>query len=79
MATPFEHAARRDDGGHYITAGTAVAFVGLVGILVALYATLTDAPTGFIDRQGMAIFSVLFLAVGGWMRNVGASLAVSKR
>ena len=60
-----------DDNGHYATAGGAVLFVGCVGLLVAAYATLTDAPTGFIDRPAMAVMSAVFALAGSWMLHIG--------
>ena len=60
-----------DDYGHYTTAGGAVLFVGCVGLLVAAYATLTDAPTGFIDRPAMAVMSAMFALAGSWMFHYG--------
>ncbi len=59
--------AEADGRGHYQTAGTAVLFVGCVGLVVAAYATVTDAPTGFIDRPAMAVMSAAFVLVGSWM------------
>lgn len=58
-------------GGHYATAGAAVCAVGIVGLLIDAYATLTNAPTGFIDREAMAVMSFAFLLVGGWMVRFG--------
>lgn len=64
-----------DAGGydHYQTAGAAVLFVGCVGLITAAYATVTDAPTGFIDRPAMAVMSAAFVFVGSWMVRVARS------
>jgi hypothetical protein len=59
--------AEADGRGHYQTAGTAVLFVGCVGLIVAAYATVTDASTGFIDRPSMAVMSGAFVLLGSWM------------
>ncbi|MEM6289785.1 MAG: hypothetical protein AAGA54_00925 [Myxococcota bacterium] len=71
MVAPTTSSSADSFGGHYTTAGAAVCAVGVAGLLVDAYATLTQAPTGFIDREAMAVMSVAFLLVGGWMMLFG--------
>jgi hypothetical protein len=57
-----------DPRGHYLTAGGALAFMGLVGLGTAGVASVwVEQSFGFIDPVAMALFSTLFLVVAGWL------------
>lgn len=75
MTTPTH--SSHDAGGHYTTSGVAVLAVGLFALLVDGYATLTNAPTGFIDREAMAVMSLAFIVVGIAMIRHGRTLGDS--
>ena len=55
-------------GGHYVTAGAAIAGLGTVGLVLAMAVRLTtDVELGFIDARTMAAICLLFIGLGSWM------------
>ncbi len=71
MSNSSQRGDRDEPGGHYVTSGTAVLGVGVVGLATALVAILAELPQGFIDRPTMIGLSLAFLGIGVWMRQIG--------
>jgi hypothetical protein len=62
-------------GGQYVSSGTALAGLGLLGFVIALTSTLilkTDPQ--LLDGRAMALTSVGLFSVGGWMIHYGRAL-----
>ena len=55
------------DAGHYRTAGYAVLSMGGLGAFWFVLTVLGIVGAGFIDATGIAMISVIFVAVGGMM------------
>lgn len=65
---PTSSAARGDDvQGHERTSGVTLAGLGLLGLSLACAAYSTPAGKfqSYIEPEGMGLFSLLFLCVGG--------------
>lgn len=61
-----------DVGGHYVTAGVAIAGLGSFGMVVALLLhTSFDVQLGFINTRAMALVCLLFIVLGVWMIRSG--------
>ena len=57
-----------DPGGHYQTAGYAIAGLGGIGVVVAAITTfLIPQDLGFIDHRSMVSICALFALIGGVM------------
>ena len=57
------------DMAHYHTAGSGFILIGALNMAVALYALVQGADNSFINYDSMLLFSLSFLALGGWMRS----------
>ena len=57
------------DMEHYHTAGICFILIGLLNMAVAVYALVKGADNSFINYDSMLLFSLSFLALGGWMRS----------
>ena len=55
------------DAGHYRTAGYAVLSMGGIGAVWFVLTILGMVGAGFIDATGIAMISIIFVAVGGMM------------
>ena len=59
-------------GGHYVTAGVAIAGLGVFGMLIAtIIHTTVKVDLGFINVRAMAMVCTLFIALGTWMIRSG--------
>jgi hypothetical protein len=67
-----------DVGGHYVTAGVAIAGLGSFGMLVAmLLHSSFDIEMGFINTRAMALVCLLFIVLGAWMIRSGRDQTTS--
>ena len=59
-------------GGHYVTAGVAIAGLGAFGMLIAtIIHTTVKVELGFINVRAMAMVCTLFITLGVWMIRSG--------
>lgn len=70
MREPDEEGA----GGHYTTAGAAVATMGVVGLVYLLIRVTTGGTTGFIGPKALGVIATGMVALGVVMGLYGAHL-----
>lgn len=55
-------------GGHFVTTGAAILFMGGVGVAFAILSRFYEADVfGFIDIYALLSIALMYLGVGGFM------------
>ena len=68
MSSPARNELK-PDMSHYHSTGFCFILIGVLNMGVALYALFQGADNSFINYDSMLLFSLSFLALGGWMRS----------
>ena len=60
-----------DAGGQFITAGTAVASLGGLGLVLAAVTSLAGITLAHLETSSLAVTALLLMATGGMMVETG--------